>query len=91
MDGKERVGLMCINIDVSYFRKANRLLDTFLNPDTLIELPDLLFKDDWQERINVFVNNWLKSNKRDMESLTRSEKKQLIEVLQKEGAFRGKR
>ena len=60
-EGKERVGLLCINVDVSHFKSATQILDNFLNPQVLTKLPEPLFKDDWQERINVFIYNWIKS------------------------------
>jgi predicted transcriptional regulator YheO len=54
------VAVLCINLNISLFENAKAALDLFLSPNKLIPQPDSLFRDDWQERINTFLHNWLR-------------------------------
>lgn len=83
-------GIMCINLDVSVANEMHQMLELFLKPNSLIDPPEELFKDDWHEKINIFVHNWLKENGRTMGNLNRVEKRQLVALLYEQGAFRGK-
>ena len=83
-------GIMCINLDVSMANELHQMLELFLKPNSLIDPPEELFKDDWHEKINIFVHNWLKENARTMGNLTRVEKRRLVMLLYEQGAFRGK-
>ena len=82
--------IMCINLDVSAALEIQQRLDWFLKPNGMIDQPQSLFKDDWHEQINQFVNNWLSEKKLTIASLNRIEKRNLVELLYKQGAFRGK-
>jgi predicted transcriptional regulator YheO len=89
-ENNKAVGMLCINLDVSVFEKFNTLISEFINYDRLVPQPTPLFKDDWQERINNYVHNYLNEYHLSLEALGRSEKKDLIEHLYKIGAFTGK-
>jgi len=65
-------------------------LDLFLSPNKLIPQPDSLFRDDWQERINTFLHNWLRERQLSLNLLTRDHKRELVLALHAEGAFKGK-
>ncbi|MBU0882063.1 MAG: helix-turn-helix domain-containing protein, partial [Gammaproteobacteria bacterium] len=52
--------------------------------------PDALFRDDWQERINTFLHSWLRQRQLGLNLLTREHKRELVEALHAEGAFKGK-
>jgi D-arginine utilization repressor len=84
------VGLLCINLDVSKFDDLNQVLERFLDQKNLVPQPQELFKDDWQERINIYVHDHLRQQHKTLESLTRADKQALIDVLNREGAFRQK-
>ncbi len=84
------VGLLCINLDVSMLEKFNKSITDFINCASLVPQPVPLFKDDWKERINVYVHNYLDEHHLALEILNRQEKKSLIEHLYKIGAFTGK-
>ncbi len=90
-DSDNRVaGLMCINLDVSGLFDVFSLLKSFLNPEDMLEKPDEVFKDDWQEKINRFIHSWLQDNNRTLNRLNRSEKQKLIELINEKGGFKGK-
>lgn len=82
--------IMCINLDVSAAMNIQQHLEVFLNPNTMIDQPEALFKDDWHEKINRFVSNWLKENNRTISVLNRREKQQIVTLLFEQGAFKGK-
>ena len=48
------------------------------------------WREDWQERINHYIHNYLAEHHLTLETLTRQEKKELIDHLQQIGAFTAK-
>jgi len=86
----EAVGMLCINLDISGLEKINQLLTGFIGQEQLKAQPESLFKDDWQEKINQSVHTYLKKQHLSLKSLSRLEKKKLIEHLHKIGAFSAK-
>jgi len=84
------IALLCINLNISMFESAKAALDLFLSSSKLIPQPDALFRDDWQERINTFLHSWLRQRQLGLNLLTREHKRELVEALHAEGAFRGK-
>ncbi|KTD72499.1 helix-turn-helix transcriptional regulator [Legionella tucsonensis] len=84
------VGMLCINLDVSVMEKFNESLQQFLQCAQLIAKPEPLFKDDWQERVNTYINHYLNEHQLLLDSLNRKEKQALIDHLYTIGAFSGK-
>ncbi len=84
------LAVLCINLNISLFENAKAALDLFLSPSKLIAQPDALFRDDWQERINTFLNTWLRQRQLSLNLLTRDHKRELVLALHAEGAFKGK-
>lgn len=89
-ENNKAVGMLCINFDISQLEKFNNLITTFISCEQLSPQPALLFQDDWQERINKYVHTYLNEHHLTLETLNRSEKKDLIEHLNKVGAFSAK-
>ena len=86
----QAIGLVCINLDVSKFDELRHIIDRFIHPDSLLPQPQELFKDDWQEKINLYVHDYLRKHHKTLEGLSRSDKQVLIELLNQEGAFNQK-
>ena len=84
------LAVLCINLNISLFESARAALELFLSPNRLIPQPDALFRDDWQERINTFLNSWLRQRQLSLNVLTRDHKRELVLALHAEGAFKGK-
>ncbi|WP_044872023.1 transcriptional regulator [Pseudomonas sp. LFM046] len=84
------LAVLCINLNISMFEAAKAALDLFLSSSKLIPQPDALFRDDWQERINTFLHNWLRQRQLGLNLLTRDHKRELVLALHAEGAFKGK-
>lgn len=83
-------GLICINMDLSAFEGARQALALLLDHPALKPQPESLFRDDWQERINAFLKDWLAHRGARLAALSRREKRELVEALEAEGAFRGR-
>ena len=86
----QAVGMLCINLDISSFEKLHQLISQFIETPQLIPQPAPLFKDDWQERLNSYIHQYLQEHHLILETLNRQEKKNLIEHLYHVGAFTGK-
>ncbi len=82
------IGLLCINLDISKWEQMHELLLGLI--ESKVQQPDFLFKNDWRERINVYVTTYLKNLGLCLESLDRAEKQRLLLELKKEGAFETK-
>ncbi|HDS1817702.1 TPA: PAS domain-containing protein [Pseudomonas putida] len=82
--------LLCINLNLSVLEQARAALDAFFQVSRLIPQPDVLFKDDWQERINTFLHAWLAERQLSLSTLNMKSKRELIDALFHEGAFDGR-
>lgn len=82
------IGLLCINLDISKWEQMHHFIIDFMQ--SKVEQPDCLFKNDWREKINVYVSTYLKNNGQCLEYLDRVEKRKLLLELWKEGAFETK-
>lgn len=86
--GKEY--LLCINLSTSVFEDARNALELFLSASKLQPQPEALFRDDWQDKINTFLHEWIRTQNTSLNMLTRGQKKTLVLKLHQEGAFRAK-
>ena len=84
------IGMICINVDLSAYDRARLALDLLLDGAPMSLKPDKLFRDDWQERINTFLQTWLKHRNLALPHLDRLQKRELVQALYSEGAFNGK-
>ena len=84
------IGLICVNMDLSVFEAVRGALTALLDRSDISPQPESLFRDDWQERINRFLQDWLKAEGANIAGLTRADKRRLIEALYAEGAFSGR-
>lgn len=83
------VALMCINVDLHVFDQIGSALEMFLGRgDAAGE--DALFEDDWHERINAYVHDYLRANRLTLARLGREERLELVGALRAAGAFRAK-
>lgn len=84
------IGLLCINMDISVYEQTKHLIEQLVGTSVRVEsLPEGLFKNDWHEKINVYINQWLQAENKQLAGLNRIEKKQLIAALYHQGAFKG--
>ena len=89
-DAAVPLGVVCINLSIAAFEQARAALDLFVTGVRVMPQPDVLFRDDWQERINTFLHAWLREHQLALRSLTREQKRALVIALDRDGAFRGR-
>lgn len=89
-DEGKPAGVMCVNFNIAVFEEIGSALELFVRGVGVASRPLDLFKDDWQERINVFLHRWLQEHQLALNSLSRDHKRELVEALYLEGAFNGK-
>lgn len=84
---KNPIGLLCINLDISRWEEFSHFLDQWVTSKTQ---PEVLFKDDWREKINLYVSEFLKKEGSTLKSLGKEKKRNLVKALHKEGGFEAK-
>jgi predicted transcriptional regulator YheO len=90
---RDRVGiprfLLCINLDVSQFDIAAKLLQSF--GATSESRPDWMFRQDIREQINLQIADYLKRHNLNMASLDQAGRIALVGFLDESGAFQTRR
>jgi D-arginine utilization repressor len=84
------VGLLCINLDISRWEEFSHFLNEWTNIQKLENQPEVLFKDDWREKINLYVTEYLKKERTTLKRLSKEKKQEIIKALYREGAFKAK-
>jgi predicted transcriptional regulator YheO len=77
--------LLCINLDVSHFDAAAKLLQSF--GATSESRPDWMFRQDIREQINLQIADYLKRHNLSVQSLDQAGRVALIGHLDQSGAF----
>lgn len=86
-ENKNPIIIVCFNFDTSVFQDIQLNLKTFLEVKDTADNPVELFNEDWQEKIDRFIESYLTSNKLIITDLTREQKQSLVEELSKHGVF----
>lgn len=81
----EKLGFLCINLDLSKLDAAVALLSAFSMPAG--PAPEPLFRHDWRERINLEIRDFLHSNGTSLKALDRSGRIALLAALEAKGLF----
>ena len=82
--------LLCINCDISVFRKMQELSSALLQKNVTHQ-PQSLFANDWQEKLHVSIHSYLQNHGLNFTSLSQSDKKALTKHLLNLGAFNEKK
>lgn len=88
--GGKAVGILCINVDVSQFHAVMQTLAALVAVPHAPEKPASLFKEDWHERINEYIQSWTRERGLSIAEMSRTEKQQLVTDLAGDGAFGGR-
>ena len=84
------IGLLCINLDISKWEELRHFISGWLEGVSGKERPEALFKDDWRDKINAYVADYLRHEGVTIQVLSKDKKKNLISSLHREGAFQAK-
>jgi predicted transcriptional regulator YheO len=81
--------MLCINLAMGELEAANTILSKLLSNSEDKTLSEH-FSENWQDKINTFIEGYLSQNRATVRQLGREEKKELILALKNNGAFKGK-
>ena len=84
------IGLFCINLDISRWEELHQFLGEWIQEKSIQKKPETLFKDDWKDKINLYVSEYLKKERTSLKALSKDKKRELIRALRLEGAFNAK-
>ncbi len=84
---KKPAFIICFNFDTSVFQDMQINLKTFLDVKKGTDNPVELFKEEWRQRIDRFISEYVANKKLILSDLTREEKKELIDELSRHGVF----
>jgi predicted transcriptional regulator YheO len=87
---EKAVGILCINVDVSHFHAVMQTLTALVAVPQSPEKPASLFKEDWHERINEYIQSWIRARGVTIAEMSRTQKQQLVTDLAGDGAFGGR-
>jgi D-arginine utilization repressor len=88
--GEKAIGILCINVDVSHFHAVMQTLNALVSVPQAAEKPASLFKEDWHERINEYIQSWTRERGLSVSEMSRAQKQQLVTDLAGDGAFGGR-
>ncbi|WP_230534123.1 helix-turn-helix transcriptional regulator [Microvirga roseola] len=88
--GERAIGVLCINVDVSHFHAVMQTLNALVSVPQNEEKPTSLFKEDWHERINEYIQSWTRDRGLSIAEMSRVQKQQLVTDLAGDGAFGGR-
>jgi predicted transcriptional regulator YheO len=81
------IGLICINIDASFFQEGHRLLEAFLKTKDEAENPIEIYGSQCEEQAEEVLQNYLEEHNLSLHHLKRDQKKELVQLLYKKGIF----
>jgi predicted transcriptional regulator YheO len=84
---QEPIGLICINVDTSFFQDAQRLFNLFLRTEPSSENPVEMFGQYSEEQILSLIQEFLDQYRLSIQHLKRNEKKDLVQHLHQKGVF----
>jgi D-arginine utilization repressor len=84
------LGILCINVDVSHFHAVMQTLTALVAVPHSPEKPASLFKEDWHERINEYIQSWTRERGLTIAEMSRPQRQQLVTDLAGDGAFGGR-
>lgn len=81
------IGLICINIDISFFNDGYHLLQTFLQVKDEAENPIEIFGIQCEEQVEAIIQQYLAEKNLSMSHLKRDQKQELVQWLYLKGIF----
>ncbi len=81
------IGLICINVDVSFFRDGAQLLDAFLKTKVEASNPVEIFSAGGEEQVLKVLKQCLEEKNLSLVHLNRDQKKELVWQLYQKGVF----
>jgi len=86
-DQKKAVGLICFNVDVSFFQDTHKVLEMFLKVKDKSENPIETFGSQCEEQAALVIKHYLDEKHLSLNHLNRDQKKELVQHLYHKGIF----
>ncbi len=81
----QRIGLLCMNFDITKFEAIQTFLETFTR--TTAAIPAALIELDWREQIHLALSSYLQQQNTTLNSMTREQKIQAVRSLDQQHLF----
>lgn len=81
------IGLICLNVDTTFFQDGVRLLETFLKTKVEAENPIEIFGAQCEEQASRIIQHYLEEKHLSLAHLNRNQKKELVQHLFQKGIF----
>src|SRR5208337_4954846 len=81
------VGLICLNVDTSFFQEGCRVLEAFLKIKGDAENPIEIFGSECEEQATHVIQQYLDEKVLSINHLSREQKKELVQQLYRKGIF----
>ncbi|MBO9474230.1 PAS domain-containing protein [Shimia sp. R10_1] len=79
--------MICVNYDQSDLLAVQRAVEALLPARPVGQQPDDLFRNDWHERLNIFVSDWCQERGARVDTLDRASRRALLAALDASGAL----
>ncbi|WP_299951582.1 PAS domain-containing protein [uncultured Ruegeria sp.] len=79
--------VLCINHDQADLQQLSQLVRNLQPAQVASAQPDSLFRNDWHERLNVFVSDWCAHRNTRVDSLDREDRRALVNALETSNAL----
>ena len=90
-DKSNPIGTMCINFNCSplesAFDSAFDLLNRLIRPIDVETPPEILFREEWRERIMLEIRTFFSENGKTQESMNTKERRELMKRLEQKRLF----
>ena len=85
------IGILCINLDFSTletaFESAFETLDGLIRPPDIEARPEVIFREEWQERIKLEIRSFRREKGRMQEPLNTKERRELMRRIDQKRLF----
>lgn len=79
--------MICVNYDQADLLAVQRAVEALMPAKPLGQQPDDLFRNDWHERMNIFVSDWCQARGAKVDELNRGLRRALLAELEASGAL----
>jgi predicted transcriptional regulator YheO len=79
--------VLCINHDQADLQNLQRAVKSLMPVRPIGGQPEALFRNDWHEKLNVFVSSWCSERSLHADALSRDARRDLVKALDQSGAL----
>jgi predicted transcriptional regulator YheO len=82
---REPIALLCVNFNFEVIDKVVQSLEALFPTEGIIPHPDMLFRQDWRERVNLVIRDFLLRTQTTVATLDRQQRSKLLEEIENSG------